>query len=42
MGVPEVKRLKSLEERTPDSKKLPAEAMLLDKEALQVALGRKY
>jgi putative transposase len=39
MEVPEVKRLKSLEERTLASKLL-AEAML-DKEALQVALGRK-
>jgi len=41
MEVPEVKRLKSLEEDNPRLKKLLAEAML-DKEALQVALGRKY
>ncbi len=41
MEVHEVKRLKSLEEDTPRLKKLLAEAML-DKEALQVALGRKY
>ena len=40
MEVPEVKRLKSLEENA-RLKKLLAEAML-DKEALQVALGRKY
>jgi len=40
MEVPEVKRLKSLEEENARLKKL-AEAML-DKEALQVALGRKY
>ena len=39
--VPEVKRLKSLEEENVRLKKLLAEAML-DKEALQVALGRKY
>ncbi len=39
--VPEVKRLKSLEEENARLKKLLAEAML-DKEALQVALGRKY
>jgi hypothetical protein len=37
MEVPEVKRLKSLEKRTPGSR----EAMQ-DKEALQVALGQKY
>lgn len=37
----EVKRLKSLEEENARLKKLLAEAML-DKEALQVALGRKY
>ncbi len=42
MEVPEVKRLKSLEEENTRLKKLLAEAMLLDKEALQVALGRKY
>ena len=41
MEVPEVKRLKSLEEENGRLKKLLAEAML-DKEALQVALGRKY
>ncbi|ADU72347.1 transposase IS3/IS911 family protein (plasmid) [Pantoea sp. At-9b] len=41
MEVPEVKRLKSLEEENDRLKKLFAEAML-DKEALQVALGRKY
>ena len=40
MEVPEVKRLKSLEEESARLKKLLAEAML-DKEALQVALGRK-
>ncbi|UUC98963.1 IS3-like element ISSen4 family transposase [Escherichia coli] len=40
MEVPEVKRLKSLEEENARLKKLLAEAML-DKEALQVALGRK-
>ena len=40
MEVPEVKRLKSLEEESARLKLL-AEAML-DKEALQVALGRKY
>ena len=39
MEVPEVKRLKSLEEENTRLKKLLAEAML-DKEALQVALGR--
>jgi len=39
--VPEVKRLKSLEKENARLKKLPAEAMQ-DKEALQVALGRKY
>lgn len=38
MEVPEVKRLKSLEE---ENARLKNEAML-DKEALQVALGRKY
>lgn len=41
MEVPEVKRLKSLEEENARFKKLLAEA-ILDKEALQVALGRKY
>lgn len=41
MEVPEVKRLKSLEEENARLKKLLAEAML-DKEALQVALGRKF
>ncbi|WP_326977995.1 IS3 family transposase [Citrobacter braakii] len=40
MEVPEVKRLKSLKEENARLKKLLAEAML-DKEALQVALGRK-
>ncbi len=40
-GGAEVKRLKSLEEENTRLKKLLAEAML-DKEALQVALGRKY
>ncbi len=41
MEVPEVKRLKSLKEENARLKKLLAEAML-DKEALQVAFGRKY
>lgn len=41
MKVTEVKRLKSLEEENSRLKKLLAEAML-DKEALQMALGRKY
>lgn len=41
MEVPEVKRLKSLEEENVRLKKLLAEAML-DKEVLQVALERKY
>ncbi len=41
MDEPEVKRRKSLEEENARLKKLLAEAML-DKEALQVALGRKY
>lgn len=41
MEVPEVKRLRSLEEENARLKKLLAEAML-DKEALQVALGRKF
>ncbi|HHA2229976.1 TPA: IS3 family transposase [Enterobacter ludwigii] len=40
MDVPEVKRLKSLEEENARLRKLLAEAMP-DKEALQVALGRK-
>ena len=40
MEVPEVKRLKSLEEENARLKKLLAEAMLA-KESLQVALGRK-
>lgn len=39
--MPEVKRLKSLEEEIARPRKLLAEAML-DKEALQLALGRKY
>ena len=39
--MPEVKRLKSLEEDNARLRKLLAEAML-DKEALQVAPGRKY
>ena len=41
MEVPEVKRLKSLEEENARLKKLLAEAML-DKEALQVAPWRKH
>jgi putative transposase len=41
MAVPEVNRLKSPEEENARLKKLTAEA-LLDKEALQVALERKY
>ncbi len=41
MEVPDIKRLKSLEEENIRLRKLPAEAML-DKEALQVAPGRKY
>ena len=41
MGVPEVKRLKSLEEENVRLKKLLAKAML-DKEVLQAAVGRKY
>jgi len=41
MEVPEVKRLKSLEEENARFMKLLAETML-DKEALQAALGRKY
>lgn len=39
--MPEVRRLKSLEEENARLKKLLAEAML-DKEGFQVALGRKY
>ncbi|MBH3099721.1 transposase [Serratia marcescens] len=39
--VPEVKSLKSLEEENTRLKKLLAEAML-DKEVLQVVLGRKF
>jgi len=39
--VPEVNRLKSLEEENARFMKLLAETML-DKEALQAALGRKY
>ncbi|KKY78418.1 transposase [Enterobacter cloacae] len=41
MEVPEVKRLKSPEEENARLRKLLAESML-DKEVLQVALGRKY
>lgn len=41
MEVPEVKHLKLPEEKNARLKKLLAEAML-DNEALQVALGRKY
>lgn len=41
MDVPEVKRLKLLEEEDARLKKLLASAML-DKEALQVILGRKF
>lgn len=41
MEVPEAKRLKSPEEENARLKKRLAEAML-DKEALQVDLGRKY
>lgn len=41
MEVPGVKRLKLFEEENARLRKLPAEAML-DWEALQVALGRKY
>jgi len=41
MDVPEVKRLKSPEEQNARLRKLFAEAMP-DKEALQVALGRKF
>jgi putative transposase len=39
--LPEVKRLKSTEEKNARLRKLLAEAMP-DKEALQVALGRKF
>ena len=39
--IPEVKRLKSPEEENARLRKLLAEAML-DKEALQVSLGRKF
>jgi putative transposase len=41
MEVPEVKRLKSLEEKNDRLRKLLSEAML-DKEALQVTPGRKF
>jgi len=41
MEVPEVKRLRSPEEENARLRMLPAEAMP-DKEALQVALGRKF
>jgi len=41
MAVSELKRLKLPEEENVRLKKLPAEAML-DREALQVALGRKH
>lgn len=41
MEVPEVKRFKSLEEENAHLKNLRAEAML-EKEALQVVLGRKF
>jgi len=41
MEVPEVKRLKSPEEENDPLRKLLAEAML-DKDALEVVLGRKY
>jgi len=41
MKIPEVKRLKLPEEENTRLRKLLAEAML-DKEALQVALGRKF
>jgi putative transposase len=41
MAVPEVKRLKSPEEENARLWNLLAEAML-DKEALKVALGRRY
>jgi len=41
MEMPEVKRLKSFEEENARLKELLAEVML-DKEALQVALSRKF
>jgi len=41
MEIPEVKRLKLTEEENARLRKLLAEAML-DKEALQVVLGRKF
>lgn len=41
MDIPKVKRLRSPEEENARLRKLLAEAML-DKEALQVALGRKF
>jgi len=41
MELPEVKRLKALEEESVRLRTLLAEAML-DKEALQVILGRKF
>lgn len=41
MEVAEVKRLEALEDENARLKKLLAESML-DKEALQAALGRKY
>jgi len=41
MEIPDVKRLKLPEEESARLRKLLAEAML-DKEALQVALGRKF
>ena len=41
MEMPEVKRLKSFEEENAHLKELLAEVMM-DKEALQVALNRKY
>ena len=41
MEVPEVKRINSPEEENACLKKLLAEAMV-DKEALQVALGRMF
>lgn len=41
MEMPKIKRLKSPEEENARLRTLPAEAML-DKEALQVALGRNY
>lgn len=41
MEMPEVKRLKSFEEESAHLKELLAEVMM-DKEALQVALNRKF